>query len=288
MTFISYAQNFEDVMLWRALRHIEHGFYVDVGAWSPDIDSVTRAFYERGWQGINIEPNPEFHSQLQERRPRDKNLRLAIGEREGALTMNFLGNPGLSTLDDAIAIKHQQAGWSLDRQEVQVTTLAALWQQHVPAGQDVHFLKVDVEGFEDAVLRGNDWTKNRPWIVVVEATLPMSPVESYEAWEAILFAANYLFASADGLNRFYVASERAALLPTFKYPPNVFDDFILSRTQQAEARANQAEARANQSEARADASDAQLADILNSKIWHLTAPLRWAIRQFRALQRWLQ
>ena len=32
MSFISYAQNFEDVMLWRALKHISEGFYIDIGA----------------------------------------------------------------------------------------------------------------------------------------------------------------------------------------------------------------------------------------------------------------
>lgn len=61
-----------------------------------------------------------------------------------------------------------------------------------------------------------------------------------------------------------------------------------NRAAQAEAHATEAEARATQAEARANASDAQLAGILNSKTWHLTAPLRWAIRQFRALQRRLQ
>lgn len=33
MTFISFAQNYEDVMLWRALGQVKDGFYVDVGAW---------------------------------------------------------------------------------------------------------------------------------------------------------------------------------------------------------------------------------------------------------------
>ncbi len=56
MTFVSYAQNFEDVMLWRALNGIERGFYIDVGTADPDTDTVTRAFYDRGWSGINIEP----------------------------------------------------------------------------------------------------------------------------------------------------------------------------------------------------------------------------------------
>ena len=49
MTFISYAQNFEDVIQWLVLREVENGFYIDVGACSPYDDSVTRAFYERGW-----------------------------------------------------------------------------------------------------------------------------------------------------------------------------------------------------------------------------------------------
>ena len=281
MSFISYSQNFEDVMLWRALGHIEQGFYIDVGAWSPDVDSVTRLFYEQGWRGINIEPNPEFNNQLQERRPYDQNLRLAIGDCEECVNMNFLNNPGLSTLDNAIADKHQQAGWSLDRQEVQVITLATLWHQYVPIGQDVHFLKVDVEGMEEAVLRGNDWLKNRPWIVVAEATLPMSQLESYESWEPILLAADYQFAYADGLNRFYVALEHSEILSSLHYPPNVFDDFVLAaqmnaetKAQQAETKAWQAETKMAEQEQRALAAEARVTEILNSTSWKITAPLR--------------
>ena len=230
-------------MLWRALKYVERGFYIDVGAWSPDQDSVTRAFYERGWCGINIEPNPVFNRKLQECRPRDVNLCLAIGNKEGILSMNFLGDSGLSTLDDSIAHKHLQKGWSLERQPVQVKTLSEIWQKHVPTNQAVHFLKVDVEGFEEAVLKGNDWSENRPWVVVVEATLPSSQVESHEIWEPILQEANYIHAYSDGLNRFYVAKEHADLLQDFKYPPNVFDGFVQNHQLIAEARATQAEAR---------------------------------------------
>ena len=56
--FVSYAQNFEDVMLWRALSHVDCGFYIDIGAHHPTIDSVSLAFYERGWTGIDVEPVP--------------------------------------------------------------------------------------------------------------------------------------------------------------------------------------------------------------------------------------
>ncbi len=291
MTFISYAQNFEDVMLWRALKHVDSGFYIDVGAWSPDLDSVTRAFYERGWRGINIEPNLEFHRQLELRRPRDQNLQLAISDCEGNLPMNFISSPGLSTLDASIAAQHQEAGWSISRELVTVTTLTAIWQQHVPSDQDVHFLKIDVEGLEEAVLRGLDWAKHRPWIVIVESTLPMSQIESHQAWEPILSDAGYSFAYADGLNRFYVSPEHSELLGKLKHPPNVFDDFKLMAVATAEARATEAEARATEAEARvseleghvdhwrkrASGLAAERDALRGSWSWRITGPLRFAL-----------
>lgn len=269
MPFISYAQNFEDVMLWRALKHIEDGFYIDVGARSPDLDSVTRAFYEHGWRGINVEPNPEFHAQLAERRDRDINLRLAICDKSGTQIINSSSNPRLSTPHETIAQEHASAGWAIDKQVAEVTTLADLWVQHVPEGHDVHFLKVDVEGFKEAALRGNDWSKYRPWIIVVEATRPTSQNECHDAWEKILLTADYHFTYADGLNRYYVANEHAELLPAFRYPPNVFDDFK-SNLQ------NQAEARANEAEARAYALNRELKTTYASYCWRITFPLRAA------------
>jgi FkbM family methyltransferase len=263
MTFISYAQNFEDVILWRALKEIKNGFYVDVGAWSPDIDSVTKLFYENNWSGINIEPNSEFHGLCSIRRPRDLNLNMAVGDREGSILINIMSNPGLSTAVEEFAELHKSAGWSSHRQEVPITTLKTIFRQNLQSEQSIHFLKVDVEGLEEAVLRGNDWKNFRPWVVVVEATLPMTQTESYEEWAPILLNAGYIFAYADGLNRFYVAIEHEELLPAFKYPPNVFDDFLLSSQLQLEAKALHAEHSAQQAEIRAQGAEhsAQQAEI---------------------------
>ena len=52
---ISYAQTREDVLLWRALHNVDRGFYIDVGAHDPTALSVTRAFYDHGWHGIDVE-----------------------------------------------------------------------------------------------------------------------------------------------------------------------------------------------------------------------------------------
>lgn len=281
MTLISYAQNFEDIILWRALKHIENGFYIDVGAWSPDFDSVTRLLYERGWRGINIEPNPKAHAELQEQRIKDLNLCIAIGEKPGTQILNLVTDTGLSTLDETIARRHVEAGWIVKDLEVEVTTLADIWEQYVPEGQDVHILKVDVEGSEEAVIKGNQWLKYRPWIVVVEASFPMSQHENYVAWESILIAADYCFAYADGLNRFYVAKEHANLLPAFKYPPNVFDDFKLFSQQLVENELNAAKAKINNLNSEvhhwyniSDSLSLELHAMEASYCWRITSPLR--------------
>jgi hypothetical protein len=82
---ISYAQNLEDVMLARAFVGVTQGFYIDVGGYDPDNDSVTRFFYDSGWRGINVEPVPEQYEEFVRRRPRDVNLRAALGRADGQL-----------------------------------------------------------------------------------------------------------------------------------------------------------------------------------------------------------
>ena len=221
-------------MLRRALRRVEQGFYIDVGAQSPESDSVTRAFSLDGWRGINIEPHPFYFEQLVRLRPNDINLNIALGEYPGSLTMKLIEGTGLSTADDEIAARHAAAGYALKAHEVRMLTLEQVWQRHVPDGQAVHFLKVDVEGFEQFVLAGNDWQRHRPWIVLVEAVFPNSQIESHEEWEPVLTSADYQYVYADGLNRFYVAKERAELAAAFKYPPNVFDGFIMGSSERVQ------------------------------------------------------
>lgn len=267
MTFISHAQNFEDVMLWRALGHVEAGFYIDVGANDPDVDSVTRAFYERGWRGINIEPISQWFEKLAERRPNDLNLNLAAGAEKGELVIYELPDTGLSTVKAETAAQHERArGYTKLERRVPVDTLTAICEREKP--EAVHFLKVDVEGAEKDVLLGLDLGRIRPWIILVEATLPNSPVEDYADWEPLILAHGYRYVYFDGLNRFYLADEHPELARHFKAPPNVFDGFVLEalvsarahepRARAAEARASELERRVFEAEARA-ASQAQRA-----------------------------
>jgi FkbM family methyltransferase len=262
MSFVSYAQNFEDVMLWRALKHVENGFYIDVGANDPTLDSVTKAFYERGWHGINIEPLPSHYADLIQERPQDINLQCAAGASNGEIEVWECDVRGWATASADVMARHTASGHKGTFHRVPVSRLADICAQHVSG--EIHFLKIDVEGFEKSVIDGADFSRFRPWIIVIEATKPNSTEEIHGEWESTVLSADYDLGYTDGLNRFYVAKERDELRNSLRYPPNVFDEFIRSeqldselRAQQAEAKAQQAEAKAQQAEAKAQQAEAK-------------------------------
>ena len=240
MTFISYAQNFEDVMLFRALKGIEKGSYIDVGAQDPVLDSVTKAFYERGWRGINIEPVEQWFQKLVVDRPEDINLPLAVSSQAGNLRFFEVRDTGMSTTNVDYARLHAARGLEIKEHQIVAKPLDAICAEL--GVKQVHFLKVDVEGAEADVLRGISLTDIRPWIILVEATKPNSQVTTHEEWEDLLTSRGYEFAYFDGLNRFYIAQEHAELKNAFSIPPNYFDHFIRYPEQWASQQASRLEA----------------------------------------------
>jgi FkbM family methyltransferase len=224
---ISYAQNFEDVMLERVFKDVDQGFYIDVGAWDPDSDSVTRHFYDRGWRGVNIEPNPAYLARLRAARKRDVNLGTAVGAAPGKVVLNIIHGTGMSTVYDEVASLHAGRNEPQERIEVDVRTLNSIAEEH--GAPEIHFLKIDCEGAETDVVNAFDLRRFRPWIILVESTVPLSQEQTHEAWEPHILEADYSFVYFDGVNRFYVAAEHDALRAHFDTPPNIFDDFLVDR-----------------------------------------------------------
>ena len=214
-------------MLARALRPDDRGgFWVDVGAGDPVVDSVTAAFAERGWRGVNVEPLPREHERLCAARPADTNLRVALGATAGlgTLFVEPAENRGASTMVPELAERYRADGEEFTPIEVPISTLARVVADHVAGPVD--FLKVDVEGFEREVLAGADWSNFRPRVVVMEATVPKSDEPAHEGWEPMLLELGYRFAMFDGLNRFYAHADEPALVQKLAIPANVFDDFV--------------------------------------------------------------
>src|SRR5690554_3122350 len=156
MSLISYAQNFEDVMLWRALKHVENGFYIDIGAQDPVIDSVSLVFYEHGWRGVHIEPTDYYSRKLKKSRPDEIVTQVAIGGFDEKLEFYDFSGTGLSTADKTIAEQHSADGFQSIKKEVASTTLDDLLSSY--AQREIHWLKIDVEGFEKKVI--DSWSSS--------------------------------------------------------------------------------------------------------------------------------
>lgn len=220
---VSFAQNGEDVRLWRAFDSLERGFYVEVGGWDPVEHSVSRSFYLRGWSGLIVEPVVEHATRFAEMRPRDRVLPIAAGAQSGFVELHAIVGTGLSTTSPIHAARHESGGFSSGARSVAVRPLRELLDEHAPP--DIHFLVVDVEGAESDVLEGGDFSRHRPWVVIVEATDPGTPNQSVRHWEHLLVDSGYEFVVFDGLNCFYVAEEHRELADLLALAPNVFDRY---------------------------------------------------------------
>jgi FkbM family methyltransferase len=226
MTMVSYAQNFEDVILQRALRWVATGCYLDVGASLPDKDSVSYAFYRRGWRGICVEPlaYSEAWNQL---RPQDIFINAAVGANLGEATLHIFDNVReISTASPDSAEHWGRFGFRpTQKVTVPVTTINEILARYLN-GRTLNFVSIDVEGMEQEVLFGLDLKKYRPWVIVVEATIPGLPTPSFERWQPLITNEAYTMVYFDGVNRFYLANELESLRQAFTLPPNVWDDFV--------------------------------------------------------------
>jgi FkbM family methyltransferase len=225
--FESYAQNGEDVVLWRALSDVPSGRYVDVGANHPTVESVTRAFYERGWRGIAVEPVHSFAELYREQRPGDIVVEAAITDRPGgAVTLHEVPDSGLSTLVDAYRDVYEDAGRQPHDVIVPARTLDSVLTEAGWDGLDIHFVTIDTEGSEAEVLHSFDLRRWQPWVLVVEATVPLTWLPTHQAWDSYVLDAGYEFCLYDGLSRFYVSPERAAELgDRLRAPANILDNY---------------------------------------------------------------
>lgn len=194
---ITYAQDQEDIILAEILKDVNKGFYIDVGANSPDALSVTKLFYEQGWNGINIEPLPDMYQELCQKRNRDINLNIGVGNKHDILTMRVCDYG--STFSSKVIYENRYE--TKPALQVEVFTMTEILNKYKP--ETIHFCKIDVEGFEKQVLEGWDWNY-RPWVFCMESTKPGTTIPCHNEWEHLLLKHGYKLERAHGINRYYI------------------------------------------------------------------------------------
>ncbi len=162
---LSYSQQGEDMIL-KTLLNKEKGFYIDVGAFDPALYSNTKIFYDRGWNGINIEPDLRGFRKFKKKRPRDINFNYAVGFKNEEKIFHMFNQRALNTFSEELAAERSQKE-KMTKAKINIKPLSEILDE-AKIKQEIDFLNIDVEGWEMEVLRSNNWNKYLPKIILTE------------------------------------------------------------------------------------------------------------------------
>jgi len=154
------------------------GFFIETGG-NDGIAQSNTLYFERyrGWRGLLVEPIPELAWRCRLFRPGAVTVNAALGtfeQRGSRVAMTYCNL--MSTVDGAMRSKeeeqsHINAGAAVQKVTPYRLTVPCLALTDILARYEIgriDLLSLDVEGYEDNVLRGIDFTRFRPRYMLVE------------------------------------------------------------------------------------------------------------------------
>ena len=148
-----------------------------MGAHHPNKYSNTRILYDLGWNGINIEANPDREMEFRRLRPRDIYISAAVGTEKIYQSTRF-HIAALSTTESKWAKDFENSGFDV-RDTISVPGIS-LYEilNKVQDTRSVDLLLVDVEGADLNVLESMDFpnleSRLIPKILVLETRPPVN------------------------------------------------------------------------------------------------------------------
>lgn len=177
---------------------------VEVGAARPDFLSVGAFFRQQGWRVLSVEPNPAY---CEMHRARGHEVyQFACGDRDAdgvefyivdSHGVEYQGGQVSFESFSSLGIRGGYADMAEGRElgfakvHVQLRKLDTLLAQHAPEVRRLDLLVVDVEGWELEVLRGLDFRRHRPRVLVIEnlfrdqAYHEFMRARGYELWREL-------------------------------------------------------------------------------------------------------
>lgn len=236
---ISFSQNFEDIILNRIFTNKKNIFYVDVGASSPFINSITMMFYLEGSRGINIDANPFNYKDLKIFRKRDKNILSLIHSSNKTIDFNYHKIPSRSSSNEKfiwlskIGLNKSDGETNIVKKKTD-TLSQVLNKKKCP--KVFHFLNIDVEGAEYHVLKGLNLKIYKPKVIIIETTPPYdlnrkisNQIRSDKSKiTKLLKSSNYFEFYFDGINTWYCQNNNLEKYKKkIKHPPSPsIDNFL--------------------------------------------------------------
>ena len=145
------------------MKNKKKGIYVDVGCHHPLINSNTYLLYKKGWRGINIDLDFNSIDMFNHFRPDDYNELKAVSNIKGFTKFYFFHNRAPKNTIS----KKSGAGAKLVK-KIETDTLDNIIKKSKFPIKKIDFLSIDVEGNELNVLKGLNFKKYKPRVVVLE------------------------------------------------------------------------------------------------------------------------
>lgn len=159
--------------------NVKKGIYIDVGCNHPFFNNYTYLLNKNGWSGINIDLDFHYIDMFNHFRPLDFNRQVAISDVRGEADLFFYHNKSaINTLSKEMHLLRGSDAKEI--RKIQTETLNNVIKESKFSDKKVNLLSIDVEGFELNVLKGFDFEKYSPELVVVEYIDPaMKKAEFY-------------------------------------------------------------------------------------------------------------
>ncbi len=151
-----------------------NGTFIEVGANDGKTGSFTYNLAKLGWKGIYCEPIPKIYNLCVENHKNHKNiscLNVGCGSKKEELEITVANT--LSTIDTEMLEMYKNAHWAQStlrnsyKTKIKIEKLDVLLEQNeIQPDFDVFIL--DVEGYEEEVLKGFSLEYYNPKIIVIE------------------------------------------------------------------------------------------------------------------------
>lgn len=165
----SFSQEGEDMILDNLLEFKRRGFYIDIGAYHPRQFSNTMRFYQRGWHGLNVDAMPGSMKLFNRLRPRDINIEAGLSSVNEEMTYYIFKERALNTFDASGLERLRQAGYvPIKKIPIRSYTIMEILDKYVDRNQEIDFMDIDVEGFDEKVISQMDFNKYHPNIIMLE------------------------------------------------------------------------------------------------------------------------
>lgn len=162
----SYSQWGEDRLVWEFFEGRTDGFFLEAGAYHPVQLSQTCLLEKRGWHGVLVEPLPDNAQAFADQRPNSRLVTMALGDPgQAGEELTFVVPDGETSL--ARLLEPGEAVPEGERvSRVPLTTLTRVLDES--EATRLNYLSLDLEGYELPALRGLDFERWRPDLIVIE------------------------------------------------------------------------------------------------------------------------